>query len=101
MHPSDVPRAGHHVVTFAAAMSPRPWIVLPNDPVQRLEDNLRGVAGLFFRLMGGKLGGPGLHPVQKRLADRPKLREHLLGRIIPGHGAVIESGAAEVLRALD
>lgn len=78
-----------------------------NDIVLNLE-RLSGLMGFFFRALGGRVG-PGLHPVQRRLANRSQLLAQMqrlagtpgLRRIIPGHGAIIEGDAPQVLRAMD
>lgn len=90
---------------FTVRSGPRSSLVF-NDILLNL-DRMPGLGGWFFRLLGGKVG-PGLHPVQKRLASRPQLRDQLLrladtpglSRIIPGHGHVIETDAPHILRTL-
>ncbi|UQA60641.1 hypothetical protein [Polyangium aurulentum] len=100
-------RLGEGVFTVRSGPERERATLVFNDILLNL-DRMPGVAGFLFRLVGGRLGAPGLHPIQKRLSDRRRLREHLrrfaevpgLCRIIPGHGAVIEGGAAELLREL-
>jgi hypothetical protein len=97
-------RFGEGVFTVRSGAQGERASLVFNDIVLNLP-NMSGFNGFFFRLLGGKVG-PGLHPVHKRLADRRRLREQLLAfadvpglcRLVPGHGAVIEADAANVLR---
>lgn len=99
-------RFGEGVFTVRSGAHGERASLVFNDIVLNLP-RMSGAMGFFFRLLGGK-PGPGLHPVHKRLADRRRLREQLrafadvpgLCRIIPGHGAIVESDAAQVLRQL-
>lgn len=68
-----------------------------------------GLGGLMLRLMGSS-GGPRVTPLARRLLvkDGEAVRACLerladtpdLVRVVPGHGAVIDQDAAEVLRAV-
>jgi hypothetical protein len=71
-------------------------------------DKLPGFTGFVMGLMGST-GGPKVTLVGRLLVVKSKaaLRAHLerlatpdLRRLIPGHGALIEAGAAEVLRGV-
>lgn len=100
-------RLGEGVFTVRSGREGERATLVFNDILLNL-DPIHGAAGFFFRLLGGKTGRPSLHPVQKRLANRRLLLEQIrsfadvrgLCRIIPGHGAVIETDAPQVLRDL-
>lgn len=71
-------------------------------------DRLPGFTGFVMGLLGST-GGPKVTLIGRLLVvkHKPALRAHLerlatpeVRRLIPGHGAVIEGGAAEVLRAV-
>lgn len=100
-------RLGEGVFTVHSGQAGERATLVFNDLVLNV-GRMPGVAGLFFRLLGGRIGEPCLHPVQKRLADLQQLREQLrdlaalpgLCRIIPGHGSIVGTESPEVLRGL-
>jgi hypothetical protein len=97
-------RIGEGVFTIRSGAQAERASLVFNDIMLNM-DRMPGAMGFFFRMLGGKIG-PGLHPMLKRLADRARLREQLRGladtpglcRLIPGHGAIVESDAAQVLQ---
>lgn len=106
VHVLDGFRLGEGVFTIHSGPAGERAALVFNDILINTA-RIPGLGGFFFRLIGGKTG-PGLHPIQKRLADRRRLREQLrtladtpgLCRIVPGHGPVIEADAPQVLRTL-
>jgi hypothetical protein len=67
--------------------------------------HMPGLPAFFYRMLGAS-GGPRVHPFMKWMSKKKPLRGHLaklaetdgLARLVPGHGAVIETDALGVFR---